>query len=171
MIHLYGNVSFSFQEFIANRMSSAAAQVGLKHVEFDQALRAQLKKSDEAISAFVFLPLCSAAASHVAPSIRTFEYLYNQVCCWMVRMQSELAPDARIGEVLNTRLSLLLQGMMLAANVSHTVKLSLSVHLATGSPIVKSVARALARLIELLKVRRTCQRNPFARGCLAHVNS
>lgn len=68
----------------------------------------------------------------------------------MVRMQSELA-EAKVPEVLSTRLALLLQGTMLAASVSHTIQESLSMHLAMNAPINKRVARCIARLIELLK--------------------
>ncbi|KAJ1477038.1 WASH complex subunit 7 [Baffinella frigidus] len=74
-----------------------------------------------------------------------------QLSAWMVRMESDFSSKVAIGEMLSTRANLLVQGVLLANQVGHLLRLLLAMHLHTRVPIRKSSLPLLLQAVRMLK--------------------
>ncbi|CAL1261517.1 unnamed protein product [Larinioides sclopetarius] len=85
---------------------------------------------------------------------------YVQTLTWMIEMDSCLKDTGKLLDDLNRKCSLLLQGLRLAWNISHTVKTMMSLHIVLSKPMTKTCVLALCRMIEMLKgIERTYHRH------------
>lgn len=85
----------------------------------------------------------------------TVHLLHLRLALWMVRMESDL-PRARveIRDVLNTRISLIRQGLQLATQAGDLFRRSVYMHIYLGVPLQRRTIRAHCQCIEMLKAIR-----------------
>lgn len=76
---------------------------------------------------------------------------FNQICIWLVRLESELPPSAGVKEVLANRIPILLHGILYARGISNLIQDTINLHSFLRSPLNKKIVSSLCQLIETVK--------------------
>lgn len=132
-IHLVGNVLWFPCEFLMLKIPPMINNIDRKTQEMVKSQR-QLYLQQKSQS----LP-------------KDVQTLYLQVASWMIKMDSSLADVEKLFGDLNRKCTLLVQGLMLAWNISHQVKTITNLHVTLSKPMVKSSVLALFKMVEMLK--------------------
>eukprot|EP01113_Clastostelium_recurvatum_P020853 TRINITY_DN2468_c0_g1_i2.p1 TRINITY_DN2468_c0_g1~~TRINITY_DN2468_c0_g1_i2.p1 ORF type:complete len:1156 (+),score=429.18 TRINITY_DN2468_c0_g1_i2:487-3468(+) len=132
LVNLYANVSWFPGDFIQRLLPSMSKLLSRSEADLVAQRREQLKMLDKDFAAQV-------------------RHFYLQVSKWMVRMESNLTNRADIWEIMNTRTSLLTQGLVFANHVSLLFKTMVGLHVHLAAPLRPSDVRALCQCCELLK--------------------
>eukprot|EP00163_Fabomonas_tropica_P009505 TRINITY_DN1931_c0_g1_i1.p1 TRINITY_DN1931_c0_g1~~TRINITY_DN1931_c0_g1_i1.p1 ORF type:complete len:1034 (-),score=307.02 TRINITY_DN1931_c0_g1_i1:86-3187(-) len=130
IVLLYGTTVWLPADFLAKRLPSLAKAMG--HTDLTGFRRECSKQTDNYLS-------------------RDVQYFHLEVCTWMVRMESDLAISAPLRDVLNTRVSLFINGLTLAYQIGNLLKTALNLHLVLNEPLKQGLVRHMGRLAELLK--------------------
>jgi WASH complex subunit 7 len=130
LVHLYGTTVWEPADFLAKKLPTMAKLIASQDL---QGTRREISRQTDAQ-----LP-------------RDVKYLQMEVCTWMVRMESNLAPNTDIRDVLTTRVSLAISGVTLAHQVGNVLKTALHLHLVLDEPMKKGLVSCLCQLAELLK--------------------
>lgn len=124
-VPLYGQAVFTLSDFIYRNMQSVGKPGLDNRVAYLKALDASLWGEVQS--------------------------LHMQACQWMVRMESNFSSKVWLDEVLLVRGNLLIQGVLLAFQISSLVKTSLVLHMHTLVPIKQSNLRPIYQCAQLLK--------------------
>ncbi len=130
LVHLYGTTVWEPADFLAKKLPTMAKLVATQDLP---AARKEISRQMDAL-----LP-------------RDVKYLQLEVCTWMVRMESNLAPNTDVKDVLNTRISLAITGLTLASQIGNLLKTTLQLHIVLDEPMKKGLVSCLCQLGELLK--------------------
>ncbi|KNC56420.1 WASH complex subunit 7 [Thecamonas trahens ATCC 50062] len=131
LIHLYGNVVWVPTDFLA--------------LTVPELMGAVAKSGDVNAARGAYL---SRLASELPSLAREF---HEQVSGWQVRMESDLDARASLSALLNSRIQLFTQGIVLAYNIGHMYKTAMGLHTLLRKPLTPSRIMALCQMLELLK--------------------
>ncbi len=93
-----------------------------------------------------------AVTAHDDSFQKSTESLYQNLCMWMVRMESELTSSSgQAAVVLQARSRLLLNGILLANQIRNLVTQCVHLHLACEMPFRGKNIRSIAICVEMLK--------------------
>lgn len=76
---------------------------------------------------------------------------YLQVSCWMIEMESVAVRTSSLGDMLNKKALLFIQGVRYAYNISNLIRTIMNLHVSLSKPMTKTSVIAFCRLIGLLK--------------------
>jgi len=144
-IHLVGNIVLFPDEFLLTRApdNSISNHIDRKQVEAVKTARV------------TYLNTWNQSLTKEA------QRYYLQVNAWMMEMES--ASTRSVGDDLNGKVILFVQGLLYAYSISHMIKTIMNLHVALSKPMTKSAVLAFCRLIELLKaIENTFHRRSMA---------
>ena len=127
VVYLGGQTCWFLSDFVAKILPALAKQLPDEKFKLEQ-----MRKLDE-----TFLP--------------DVQLLHLQICTWMVRMESSFSKQTQLSDVLTSRAGQLINGVLLAYQVSVLVKQALFLHMSLNAPYTASQMRGILHCIELLK--------------------
>ncbi|XP_057296069.1 WASH complex subunit 4-like isoform X2 [Hydractinia symbiolongicarpus] len=132
-IHLTGNILLFPDEFLLKNIPHCEKFMDKKQVDAVVQSRLQYLVSNN---------------QNLTKDAQSF---YLQVSSWMIEMESLATKSVSLGDSLNKKAVLFIQGVKYAFNISHMIRTIMNLHVALSKPMTKSAVLAFCRLIELLK--------------------
>jgi WASH complex subunit 7 len=130
IVHLHGATTWEPTDFLAKKLPTMSRLVAAKDV----------------------LAATREASRHADATLPTeLEHLRLELSTWSVRMASTLPHSTPVRDALNTRISLLVNGVCLAHRISVVLKTAMLLHIALDEPLRRGHVAALRGLGELLK--------------------
>eukprot|EP00111_Clytia_hemisphaerica_P017411 TCONS_00051483-protein len=132
-IHLCGNILIFPDEFLLDHIPHCEKFIDKKQID-----------------AVINARLAYLVANNTNLTKDAHNY-YLQVSCWMIEMESAAYKTNNLGEMLNKKAALFIQGVRYAYNISNTIRTVMNLHVSLNKPMTKGAVIAFCRLIGLLK--------------------
>eukprot|EP00003_Mantamonas_plastica_P021923 TRINITY_DN3625_c0_g1_i4.p1 TRINITY_DN3625_c0_g1~~TRINITY_DN3625_c0_g1_i4.p1 ORF type:complete len:1053 (-),score=451.78 TRINITY_DN3625_c0_g1_i4:39-3197(-) len=130
LVHLYGSSIWLPAEFLKNRVPQMVKTISnTKTSSFYSDLHKSLQTN----------------------FVKDTNQMYTRVCTWMVRMESNLSTDESLNDILLTRMSLFIKGVVLANQINTLLKTEIFMHQALEAAYFSSHVRCIGELMEMLK--------------------
>eukprot|EP00039_Didymoeca_costata_P001169 m.50316 g.50316 ORF g.50316 m.50316 type:complete len:1190 (+) comp10662_c0_seq1:292-3861(+) len=131
-VHLIGNVVLVPNDFLSQKMPQLVTMVDKRSLDFHAVRRDQLRRMDASIAAFA-------------------QDQYMAVTAWMIRIENHEPRVNDVGLRKAAICQIILQGVLIAFQLSNFVKTFLALHASLGVPMKESGVKALFRMLEIMK--------------------
>eukprot|EP00299_Pterocystis_sp_00344_P018480 c9221_g1_i1.p1 GENE.c9221_g1_i1~~c9221_g1_i1.p1 ORF type:complete len:1167 (-),score=295.14 c9221_g1_i1:59-3418(-) len=132
LIHVHGPVLMHTMTFLLSHSDEKVPLVKVKKDELENTAKAYI----------------DSLTQNLAKQVHS---LYLQVCTWMIRLESGTEPHLDKKDILARRLTLMVNGILLAHHISRLLRTCLMGHLEYKLPMSRQTVQLLATCAEMLK--------------------